>query len=217
MSTLPSRHDLEADLLRHQAAGDFAAQAETLMQLAQIAAIEEEFSIAQGLYGQAWAAYEQVGDTANMALILYRLSNNLSKALFEAGRWPMLDFDRDAVNAFYLMAADYYAELGYVEQQAMVYSTMGVEADDESSDIDAARYAYEKALPLYEMTNNSLAQANILLRLGETYIVGDPEHIYFVTRALKLYQQIEHKEGEERALWSLGSQPPKTTPPHTVT
>jgi len=200
---MSTRDILQADLERSQQAGDFATQAEILMQLAKIAETEKEFSIAQGLYGQAWAAYQKMGDTANMAFTLSCLSKMLSLALFEAGRWPTLDFDQSAVYTFYETALAHYAEMGDLSRQAMTYAVMGGDADD-NSEIDVAQRAYEKALVLYEAIDDRLSQAHILSRLGETYAVNEPEYEQFLARALALYQQLGNKDGEAHTFSALG-------------
>ncbi|NJR12949.1 hypothetical protein HC776_03640 [bacterium] len=58
-----ARHTLLTALHQHQQAGDVAAQAAALMALAALSAEEgDEDPLAQGLYGQAWALYEQHDD-----------------------------------------------------------------------------------------------------------------------------------------------------------
>jgi hypothetical protein len=67
-------HMLHTDLIRHQETGNFASQADVLMALAHLAHEDEAYSLAQGLYGQAWAAYEQADDKRGMAKTILRLT-----------------------------------------------------------------------------------------------------------------------------------------------
>jgi tetratricopeptide (TPR) repeat protein len=86
MMTSPySRLTLEDDLIRHQQALDFAAQAETLFALAARAVEEEEYTLAHGLYGQAGEASQQAGDPIGVTRALSGIGNLLARTSQDQG------------------------------------------------------------------------------------------------------------------------------------
>jgi hypothetical protein len=191
MTNSPSRHILEADLLRYQEANDYASQAETLMRLAELAKEEEAFRLAHGLYGQAWGAYEHIGHKGGSARVIVAIISILPNVLWDEERgtdesWVDLAF-------LYDMALTLYIELGDQRETANIYAAMGcsrIYPDDIST------HFLQQALSLYEYLDDMPEQMFVLQTLFYHYVFDTPDYWQCIDRALKLYRAIGDKTGE---------------------
>jgi tetratricopeptide (TPR) repeat protein len=200
---MTTRDALQADLERYQASGNFAAQAETLIQLAKMAWNENEYSIAQSLYAQAWAAYEQMGDQLGIAFVQFSIGEMLSSLLREYGRFDEIpaEFGRADINRMYEMALAKYKVLDDKLGQAEVYGAMGFEAFDE---ISRARQCYQQSLNCYEMSEDVWGEAVILNDLADTYDDSHPRKKLLLERALRLYQHLGDRRKAGIIYYQLG-------------
>lgn len=193
---MTDRPTLEADLARHRQSGNFAAQAETLFALADIAYENEEYSIAHGLYGQAWEAYERAGNKRGMGDAILRISESIGHF------WWQDEFTdpNESVNVTLLhaMALAIYQEIGDQTSLAHLYSHM---AYSHLYSADTTRGCLRAALTLYEALDNIPKQAEMLKELMNWHAYDVPEAAGWVTRAQTLYQLMDDKQGEINVLY----------------
>jgi tetratricopeptide (TPR) repeat protein len=187
---MKDRSPLEADLRRYRQNGDFAAQAVTLFILAEIAYEEQEYNIAQGLYAQAWAAYEQVGDTLSVA----KAAQRTISAMWHFWREDPNDFshadDRMNVIRMHELALALNIEAGNIHGQADIYMIMGT---SHFYNQDITRQTLNHALACYRVLEDLANQAEIYSHLARVYDFGD-DYRFNLEQALKLYEQIGNKE-----------------------
>jgi tetratricopeptide (TPR) repeat protein len=200
-----NRHTLEADLMRHQQNGDFAAQAETLMALAEIAAHtafeDGSFHLVQGLYGQAWAAYERLDNKQGIAYAVQEIAESMSREISNHDDSMPLEFDLMHVSHLREFAQSLYIETGDLQGLASLSLAIGHSA--RRGEIE--RNAFQQALACYQALDDISMQARTLSILGCTYKSAEPPYRQFLEQALKLYQQIEERQGEADILSRLGN------------
>jgi tetratricopeptide (TPR) repeat protein len=197
---MTDRPTLEADLIRHQKSGDFAAQAETLMALAEIAYEEQECNIAQGLYGQAWAAYQKAGNKQGEADATKRIAQTLSKIFWSDDDF-FPNFELSDIEIMYDGALALYKEIDNKYGQADIHMLRG--NDVENTD-EARQDAVKEAIECYKDLGDSKKQADaLMLYVGIDYLPND-EYAFLVGQALFLYQKINDIQGEANAYHRLG-------------
>lgn len=187
---MTDRPTLEADLERYRQSGDFAVQAETLFALGEIAKREEEYSLAQGLYGQAWAAYEQLGDKQGVA----KAAQRTMSAMWHFWREDPNDFshanERMRVIRMNELALVLNSDAGNTRGQADIYKIVGI---SHFYNLDVTRQALNHALECYRLLGDMVEQAEIYSYLARAYDYGD-DYRFNMEQALRLYEQIGNKE-----------------------
>jgi tetratricopeptide (TPR) repeat protein len=195
MST-SSRTAIEVDLARHRQSGDFAAQAATLFALGEMAKREEEYNLAHGLYGQAWAAYEKAGNTYGQARAVREIAESMSREFWNHEDDMPLEFDLMHIRQMRELAQTLYVEVGDLRGQAEIYVIIGHEARDRDNELNA----FQQALKCYETLGDVERQAHTLISLSRTC---EPKYP-LLEQALILYQQIGDKRGEANILFRIG-------------
>jgi tetratricopeptide (TPR) repeat protein len=189
---MTDRPTLEADLERYRQNGDFAAQAETLFALAELVAEtayeDASFHLVQGLYGQAWEAYEKAGDISGQARALRKTAESMFREFWNHEDDTPLEFDLLHIRQMRELALILYIEAGDLRGQAEVYVIIG----EAERDRDNERKALQKALQTYEVLGDIAQQAKILAMLADR-CYREPEYRSYLERAFKLYMQIGDK------------------------
>jgi hypothetical protein len=187
---MTDRPTLEADLIRYQQNGDFAAQAETLVALGEIAYEEQEYNIAQALYAQAWAAYEKASDKQGVA----KAAQRAMSAMWHFWREDPNDFshadDRMPIIRMHELALALNIESGNTRGQADIYQIMGI---SHFYNLDVTRKALSHALECYRLLGDMVEQAEIYSYLARAYDYGD-DYRFNMEQALRLYEQTGNKE-----------------------
>jgi tetratricopeptide (TPR) repeat protein len=192
---MTDRRTLESDLVRHQKSTNWAAQAKTLMALAELSLSENEYSLAQGLYGQAWAAYEHTGNKRMIGEAILGLSGCITNFFWQD---EFADPNHSVnVTLLHAMVLTLYRELGDQEALAYLYSAM---IDSHLYVADTTRDYLRTALALYEALDNSPKQAAMLMELIYWHDHDDPQIADWVTQAQSLYQVLDDKQGEIKLL-----------------
>jgi hypothetical protein len=194
---MTNRRTLEADLIRYRQSGDFAAQAATLFALAEFASEEEEYRLAQALYGQAWAAYEQTGDTSGQARAVREIAESMSSEFWNQEDDMILEFNLIEVNLMRQLAQVLYIQAGDVRGQADMHLIIG----QATRDRDTQQKALQEALEIYETLEDIAQQAKVLSMLADEHSDDRAEYRSYLERAFKLYMQI----GDQRSAGRLCS------------
>jgi tetratricopeptide (TPR) repeat protein len=174
-------HLLEDEALRQHAKGDFAAQAETLMEMAGLAHKDHEenetFDLAHGLYAQATEAYQQASNVRGMAEALYAMCRYFN----------FRDQPTEAVG-LYQTVIDLYGQLGDLTKQMALYIEMGRRFGWVSV------WAYEQALRCAETLGDLAKQAEICHLLSAAHFL--PTSRVYEQQAISLYQQLGDRIAE---------------------
>jgi tetratricopeptide (TPR) repeat protein len=197
-----SRADLEADLALARQDSDFAAEAACLVALGDIAKENEEYDLAQGLYGQAWASYEKAGDQSKTVQAILSLTDVYARLAWDEENFEAAFFARcfcDQALRIAEQAQDYAAQ----------GRTMKIKADLIRFDVaerEIKQSIYEHALKLCKQGGDLEGQANAIMQLGIIQMepgTYEQAKILF-SSALNLYQQAYCNEGAASALVRLG-------------
>lgn len=198
-----TRANIEADLTLARQNSDFATEAACLIALGDMAKENEEYNLAQGLYGQAWAVYEKLHDQRQTVQAILALVN-----VFSELRWKNEDFET------LFIARSLCDEALKTAEQTHDYASQGrvwkVKADlmsDEFWSQKLKRPIYTKAIQLCEQGHDPVGQADAIMRLGS---IEMESHTYeqartLFGRALHLYRQNNHYEGQANALSYLAA------------
>lgn len=200
---MTDRQSLEADLARYRESGDFAAQAETLMALAEIANTDDDdddpSKLVLGLYGQAYAAAHQASDKARMASALHKIAN-LMIELTEREETPYVEFGRPQAIQMYELALALYIDLADFRKQAEIYYELAYRANN----TEQHRTAFLKALACYEALDDKPEQARTLMSIAFSYSVSDIARYSSMERAALLYQQTADIAMEAYVYYEMG-------------
>jgi len=176
--------------------GDGSPQdrAEALAGLAHAAAMQDRYSDAIALYGQALPIYRDIGDRRSEATIL----RSLGDAAARQGRYP------DAI-ALYDQALPIYREIGERQGEANTIRALGEAARMQGRYPDAIAL-YEQALPIQRDIGDRLGEANTLKALGHAAAMQDryPDAIALYDQALPIQRDVGDRRGEANTLQSLG-------------
>jgi tetratricopeptide (TPR) repeat protein len=207
-----SRADLEADLALARQNSDFVTEAACLMALGDIAKESEEYNLAQGLYGQAWAAYEKAGDQSKTVQAILALTDVYAR----------LAWDEENFEAAFL-ARCFCDEAFKVAEQAQDYAGQGrawkVKADLMGHVFEEQaikQSTYEHALKLCEQGEDLEGQADVLMELGFIYRHDHDDNTQakaLFSHAIHLYHQAHLYEQEARSLSRLAD---LVTPQHDM-
>jgi tetratricopeptide (TPR) repeat protein len=202
------RQTLESELDHARNMGDASSEASLLLQLASIAREEEEYALAQGLYGQAWAAYERAGDTAGQSCAMRLICDSILKhrdlepdfvdPLFYAEA-----FLRQALEMAH--AAHEYEEEGY--GLLKLSGVIRLRFDE----MDQRWQLVEKALACFERIGNLEAQAEAVSHLAKLASVnrfskGKTRAIQLYKHAVELYEHTGPSLGKAETLKWYGTQ-----------
>jgi hypothetical protein len=205
MTNLPSRHTLEAELERYQQEGNALEQARALMRLGLWAYVEDHThqedgathspDLAIGLFGQAWAAYEQAGNRRGVVRAI------MSIAMMMRNPRPGQDLSDHTdltVNGMIHMALCLCHDEENLSERAHLYRL--------TTTYDVALpFKYEmhrRMLACYETANDYKGQGNTLMYLISSYEEHDKPAGF--QRAVALYRLAGDKQGEGQALCELG-------------
>lgn len=199
-----TRANIEADLTLARQNSDFATEAACLIALGDMAKENEEYNLAQGLYGQAWAAYEKVGDHRQTVQAILSLTD-----VFIRLSWDEVNFEAAFLAPILCNRALKVAE------EAQDFAVQGrvwkVKADLISFDFEnreIKQATYEHALKLCELGCDVVGQADAMMQLGIGYLMERQADSYQqaearFSNALHLYRKADCREGEASALVRL--------------
>lgn len=212
-----SRSQLIDNLERYQQSGDFAAQTETLFALAKIARQEEEYSLAQALYAQAYTASEQSANPDGMAVAAHGIADltanwdvwaNLESLWWLANEDTTLELNRAQLWMLYEMALGLYIGVQNIRGQAQIYFSLGYLADA-FNDFVAGQNAFILSTACYEAGGSTELRLTSST-LSERYSLHSAANRTMIERCLNLYRSAGHHELEgkiaitlaDTALWA---------------
>jgi tetratricopeptide (TPR) repeat protein len=192
MSPHPSktRADIEANLALARQNGDAATEAECLLVLGDIAKESEEYDLAQGLYGQAWAAYKKAGDIQNQAHSLKRLGDLFAQ-------------QEESIEAhlMYDQALSLYRSVSDHQGEAQTLCAKG-DSHVHLFQTEEAQPYYRAALSLFRSIGDRVGEADAAYGLSEALREKEHEHesLGLLYQSLDLYERLDHKVGQLKAL-----------------
>jgi tetratricopeptide (TPR) repeat protein len=196
------RAEIQTDLALSRQNGDAATEAACLIALGDIAKENEEYDLAQGLYGQAWAAYKHIGDRPGQTKALFALADLTT-------RDATILNNRTDQNVFYQEAVNLAKDFEDISGQGTIWLAWADFLVYMESPWETVRLFRQNALACFEKTNDMPGQGDALFALAKMDMGVDAprneqrgKELY--EKALMFYKQADISLKEAEALHHFG-------------